>query len=130
VKWLYDPVCYIYVARPLTYTLNVLHYIFLHQHSQGSSTPLEDGVRGQSGGAWGRHGCPARRPEESPQIGYCNVPSCIESWANNHARQISQNTLMDKHIKAVGLPVPTPTVVMSAEYEVRCLALLSPGDHV
>ncbi|KAJ7472213.1 hypothetical protein FB451DRAFT_1399494 [Mycena latifolia] len=30
---------------------------------------------------------------------------------------ISQNTLMDQHMKALGLPVPAPTVVMSAEYE-------------
>ncbi|KAF7373912.1 hypothetical protein MSAN_00603600 [Mycena sanguinolenta] len=30
---------------------------------------------------------------------------------------ISQNTLMDKHMKGVGLPVPSPTVVMLAEYE-------------
>ncbi|KAJ6548585.1 hypothetical protein B0H19DRAFT_1265399 [Mycena capillaripes] len=30
---------------------------------------------------------------------------------------ISQNTLMDEHMKEVGLPVPAPTVVMSAEYE-------------
>ncbi|KAJ7153936.1 hypothetical protein C8R43DRAFT_1001532 [Mycena crocata] len=30
---------------------------------------------------------------------------------------ISQNTLMDNHMKSVGLPTPAPTVVMSAEYE-------------
>ncbi|KAJ7278715.1 hypothetical protein C8J57DRAFT_1304369 [Mycena rebaudengoi] len=30
---------------------------------------------------------------------------------------ISQNTLMDEHMLGVGLPVPAPTVVMSAEYE-------------
>ncbi|KAJ7203662.1 hypothetical protein GGX14DRAFT_570113 [Mycena pura] len=30
---------------------------------------------------------------------------------------ISQNTLIDEHMKGVGLPVPAPTVVMSAEYE-------------
>ncbi|KAF8192004.1 hypothetical protein K438DRAFT_1830407 [Mycena galopus ATCC 62051] len=30
---------------------------------------------------------------------------------------ISQNTFMDEHMKGVGLPVPAPTVVMSAEYE-------------
>ncbi|KAJ7916398.1 hypothetical protein B0H13DRAFT_2323502 [Mycena leptocephala] len=30
---------------------------------------------------------------------------------------ISQNTLMDEHMKGVGLPVPGSTVVMSAEYE-------------
>jgi hypothetical protein len=36
----------------------------------------------------------------------------------NGGGQISQNTLMDEHMKEVGLPVPAPTVVMSAEYEV------------
>ncbi|KAJ6529755.1 hypothetical protein B0H19DRAFT_1332879 [Mycena capillaripes] len=39
----------------------------------------------------------ARGPEEPPQI--------------------SQNTLMDKHMKSAELPIPSPTVIMSAECE-------------
>ncbi|KAJ7633239.1 hypothetical protein FB45DRAFT_914681 [Roridomyces roridus] len=32
---------------------------------------------------------------------------------------IFENTLMDKHLKGVGLPLAPPTVVMSAEYEIQ-----------
>ncbi|KAJ7703722.1 hypothetical protein B0H17DRAFT_1127326 [Mycena rosella] len=40
--------------------------------------------------------------------------------------KMSQNTQMNQHISSVGLPVPAPTVVMSAEYEVRCLVFYNP----